>query len=302
VTYLRRLPRFEYLAPRTIDEVCAALAQHGQEAKPLAGGTDLIIQMRRREVVPRYIIGLKNVPELDFIRADDGGGLTIGAMATVWAIQSSPLIQERFDFLAQTAAEMGSPEIRYTATIGGNICGALPCADFPAPLLTLGARVKLVSKRGERVVPLEEFFLGVGQTVMEPDELLTEIQVPAQPPRSGGAYIKFHERHAIDITTTGAGAFVILDPEGRACQEAKIALTTSAPTPIRVKRAEAALRGQPLTEEALEEAARLACEEASPRTSWRATREFRLELIRALTKRALRQAWEKAAAATTARR
>jgi len=299
LTYLRRLPRFEYLAPGTIGEACDILAQQGHEARLLAGGTDLVLQMRRREVVPRYVVGLKGIPELAFIRSNGDGSLAIGAMTTTWAIQSSPLILREYDFLAQTALELGTLEVRNVATVGGNICGALPCADFPPPLITLGARVKLVSKKGERVISLEDFFLDLEQTAMEPQELLTEIQIPPLPAFSGGAYIKFHDRHAVDITTVGAGAFLTVDPEGKVCRDVSIALATSAPTPLRAKGAEAALRGQPLTEDALEEVARLTCEEARPRTSWRATREFRQELIRALTKRALRQAWEKARAAAS---
>ncbi|MFQ5946601.1 MAG: FAD binding domain-containing protein [Anaerolineae bacterium] len=294
MTYLRRLPRFEYVAPRTVAEVCDALAKYGSEATLMAGGTDLIIQMRRREVVPRYVVGLKNVPELDFIRAEPSGSLTIGAMATSWSIQSSPIIRQRYDLLAQTAADIGGIENLHVSTIGGNLCGGLPCVDFPAPLLTLEARVKLVRQRGERAVPLDGFFLDFEKMAREPDEVLTEIQIPPQEPRSGGAYIKVHDRHAIDITTTGAGAFVTLDQDGERVRDVKIALTTSAPVPLRVRRAEGVLRGRVITEEALKQAARLACEDAAPRTSWRSTRNARLGLISALVMRALRQAWKKA--------
>jgi len=294
MTYLRKLPKFEYLAPQGIPEVCEMLANHGREAKLMAGGTDLIIMMRRREVAPRCVIGLKSVPELNFIRDEKDGGLTIGAMATSWAIQSSPLVRRRYDFLAKTAADIGGIENLHVSTIGGNLCDGFPCVDFPAPLLTLDAEVKLVSRRGERIVPLDSFYLGYQQTAVEPDELLTEIHIPPHPQRHGGAYIKFHDRHAIDITTTGAAAFLTLDSDGETARDVKIALTTSAPVPLRVKSAEAALCGRKVTEEATEEAARLACKEASPRTSWRSTAEFRARLVRVLVRRALQQAWRKA--------
>lgn len=296
--YLRHLPKFEYCAPGTVDEVCSALALNSGETRLLAGGTDLILQMRRREMVPRYLISLKGVPDLATIRSHSDGTVAIGAMTTMRAIESSPLIRQQYDILSKTAAGIGGPEIRHVATIGGNLSGALPCADFPGPLIALGARVKLKSLRAERVLPLEEFFLGVEKTVMRPDEIVMEIQLPAPSPSSGGAYLKFHDRHAMDMTTTGVAAFVTLDLERRLFRDVKIALSTSAPIPLRVKRAEAALRGQPLGEETLEEAARLASQEAEPRTSWRASREFRLELIRALTKRALRRAWETVQAAS----
>ena len=161
MSYLRRLPRFEYLAPRSVPEACEFLAKYGREAKLLAGGTDILIMMRRREVVPRYVIGLKNIPALDFIRFDQDGSLAIGAMSTCWAIQISPIVRQHYDFLAQTAADIGSVENLHVSTIGGNLCGGLPCVDFPAPLLTLEAKVKLVGPRGERVVPSGCLFPGV---------------------------------------------------------------------------------------------------------------------------------------------
>lgn len=292
--YLRRLPKFEYLAPRTVDEVCSLLAERRGDARLLAGGTDLILQMKRREVAPAAIIGLKGVEGLSFIRSGKDGGVAIGAMTTMRAIERSSLIREKYDFFSATAGTIGSPEIRAVATVGGNLSGALPCADFPAPLITLGARVKLTSKRGERWVSLEDFFTGLEQTVASPDELLAGIELPSPPGFSGGAYLKFHDRNAMDMTTTGVAAFVTCDRDRRIIADARIALTSSAPRPERVKQAEAALRGQPFTEQALEEAARLACREAEPRASWRARKEFRLELIRVLTKRALAQAVEKA--------
>lgn len=291
--YLKRLPKFEYLAPQSLAEACGALVEKAGQARVLAGGTDLILQMRRREVAPRCVIGLKSIPELAAIRPWDGD-LALGAMTTLSAIESSPLIPRQYDFLARTAAEMGSPEIRLVATIGGNLASALPCCDMAPPLLVLEAAVKLRSVRGERSVALDEFFRGPGQTVMEPDELLEEIRLPPRPALSGGAYLKFHDRHAMDMTVAGVAVFVTLETGSETIQHARIALATGGPIPLCVRGAEAALRGQRLTEEALEEAAGLACAEASPRTSWRASRGFRLELIRVLTRRALRQAWEKA--------
>lgn len=296
MTYLRRLPRFEYFAPRNVAAVCGALAEYPGETRLLAGGTDLILQMRRREVVPRYVIGLKNLPELAFIRSGHHT-FALGAMTTLGAIESSSLISREYDFVAQTAAEMGSPEIRLVATIGGNLASALPCSDMAPPFLVLEAMVKLRSVRGERLVALEDFFLGPGQTIMKPDELLDEIQLPPRQSRSGGAYFKFHDRHAMDMTTAGVAAFMVLQPGGKRVEQARIALATGGPIPLRVKRAEAALHGQTLTDEVLEKTANVVCEEARPRTSWRARQEFRVELIRVLTCRALRQAWKKAKSA-----
>ena len=156
---LRRLPKFEYLAPVTIDEVCRLLAAHASEAKLFAGGTDLLLQMRRRETVPAYIIGLKGVPELSFVREPADGGLAIGAMTTIQTLLTSPIMRKKYSVLAEAAAGIGGPELRNVATIGGNLAGALPCADFPPALIALGAKAKLKSRArgtngaGRRIVP-----------------------------------------------------------------------------------------------------------------------------------------------------
>jgi CO/xanthine dehydrogenase FAD-binding subunit len=186
------------------------------------------------------------------------------------------------------------------ATIGGNLAGALPCADLPPVLLVLGAKVKLQSQDRERVLPLEDFFVDFEQTVAQRDELLTEIHVAPPSGASGAAYLKFHDRHSMDMTTTGVAVFAALDG-AKHFREVKIALASSAPVPIRVKRAENALAGRAISDRVVEGAAALACEEAAPRGSWRARRDFRLELIRNLTKRAVRMAWEKAASASEER-
>jgi len=295
---LRRLPKFEYLAPVTTDEVCRLLASHASETKLFAGGTDLILQMRRRETVPKYIIGLKNVPELTFVRETAEGGLTIGAMTTIQTLLTSPIIRKTYGVLAEVAAGIGGPELRNVATIGGNLAGALPCADFPPALIALGATVKLKSSSAsERIVPIEDLFPSFGKTVARPDELFTEIHLPNVPSFSGGVYLKFHDRHSMDMTTLGVSTFVSWDEESRVFRDVKIALASSAPVPMRAKKAEAVLRGRGCTDDALEEAALAVCEEADPRSSWRATREFRFELLRSLTKRAIRGAREKAAPA-----
>ncbi len=295
MTYLRRLPKFEYLAPRDVEDVFGLLAAHGADARLLAGGTDLLLQMRRRETVPKYVIGLKGVAELAYVREQADGTLAIGAMTTIRTFVTSPLIRERYGILAQAAGGIGGPELRNVATVGGNLAGALPCADFPPALIALGAKVKLASSRGERVVAIEDMFPMFGTTVARPDELLTEIQLPSVPSFSGGIYLKFHDRQSMDMTTVGVSAFVTWDQGSRVFRDVKIGLSSSAPVPMRARKAEAVLRGRACADDVLEEAALAVCEEADPRTSWRATREFRFELLRSLTKRALRAAREKAA-------
>ena len=295
MAYLRRLPKFEYLPAQNIAEVCTLLADHGERAELLAGGTDLLLQMRRRETSPAYVIGLKGVAELSGVQASEDGGLTIGAMTTMHALLSSSAIRERYGVLAQAAAGIGGPELRNVATIGGNIAGALPCADMPPALITLGAKVKLKSRRGERIVPVDELYPEFGRTVAQEDELLTAVLLPSVPAVSGGAYLKFHDRQSMDMTTIGVSAFVTPDADGRAFRDVKIALASSAPVPMRARRAESVLRGLPYTAKALEKAASIVCDEADPRSSWRASRDFRLELLHGLTKRAIGRAWDNAA-------
>lgn len=285
--YLRRLPKFEYLAPRSIREACGLLATHGERAELLAGGTDLLLQMRKREVSPDYVIGLKSVSELVGVRALADGGVTIGAMTTLRELLSSPVLRQKYGVLCEAAASIGGPELRNVATIGGNLAGALPCADLPPALITLGAHVRLDSRSGERLLPLEEFFPSFGTTAARPDELLTAILLPDVPSFSGGAYLKFHDRQSMDMTTVGVAALVTWDDASRVFRDVKIALASSAPVPMRAKNAEAVLRGRALAEDALEQAAIAVCDEANPRTSWRATREYRLELLKSLTVRAV---------------
>ncbi len=295
MTYLRRLPKFEYLATSSIDEVCDLLAAHSNKVRLLAGGTDLLLQMRRREACPAYIIGLKGITELSGIRTLADGGLAIGAMTTIHALMSSPVVREKYGVLAEAAAGIGGPELRNVATIGGNLAGALPCADLPPALITLGATVTLKSRNGERVVPVEDLFPQFGMTVARSDELLTTIHLPSVASFSSGVYLKFHERQSMDMTTVGVSAFVTWDKANRQFRDIKIGLASSAPVPMRARKAEAALRGRACTDDALEQAALAVCEEADPRSSWRATREFRFDLLRSLTKRAVRGARDKAA-------
>jgi len=301
MAYLRRLPRFEYVSPQSLTEVCALIAGTStEEVMLLAGGTDAILQMRRRERVPRRVIGLKGVAELEFVREEADGGLAVGAMTTLQTLLSAPVVGRRYDLLHETAAQIGGLELRNVATVGGNIAGALPCADLPPALMTLGARIRLSSQHGDRWLALEEFFPDFGRTVAKDDELVAEIKLPRPTPNSAGVYLKFHDRHSMDMTVVGVSALVVLGADGRTIRDLRLAYANSAPTIFRAKRAEAVLRGHALTDDGLEAAAQTACAESSPRTSWRANAGYRLELIRALTKRAIRRACEKASSRTEA--
>ncbi len=296
MAYLRRLPKFEYIGPGTLAEACSLYAGAADgEVLLLAGGTDALLQMRRRERVPRRVLGLKAVAELDFVREQADGGLAFGAMTTLATLQSSPAVRQRYRFLAEAAGQIGGCELRNVATVGGNIAGALPCADLPPALMTLGARVRLSSSRGHRWVPIDEFYPAFGRSAAARDELVSEISLPPAAACSAGTYLKFHDRQSMDMTVVGVSAYVDWDCEREVIRDLRLAFASGAPTVFRARKAESVLRGAKPTEAAIEEAAATACGESSPRTSWRANGAYRLELIRNLTRRAIRCAWQKAA-------
>ncbi|MGD9031877.1 MAG: FAD binding domain-containing protein [Desulfobacteraceae bacterium] len=289
----RNLPRFEYLSPETTEEAFALLAQYGPKTKVIAGGTDLIPQMRWGEIRPEVVLGLGRIPDLQEIQFDHKGGLKLGALCKIGTIESSPIIRENYPILAQAASVLACTEIRNRATVGGNCCTAAPSADMPPSLLVLRARAVIASENGERVVPLEDFFLGPKKTVLDTHELLVRLEMPPIRPNSAGEYIKLGRRNAMEIAMIGVAALITLRPRDNTCEEAKLALATAAPTPIRCKEAEQVLTGKKLDKETIESAAEAASREASPRTSWRSTEAYRRDMIRVLTRRAIQGAMDK---------
>ena len=231
-TFYRRLPRFDYVQPTSLDEVLSLLSRYKGDAKPLAGGTDLIPQVRRREMsAPRVFLDLKGIPGLDTITYDATKGLTIGATATIANVERSPLVREHYPMLSNALTTMASPQVRNRATVTGNICSAVPSADSAPTLLVMEAILKLQSQKGERLVPITQFFTGPRQTVLANDELITEIQIPVPPPKSRGVYLKLSPRKSMDLAVVGVAAFVVRD--GDTCKDVRIALGAVAPTPIR---------------------------------------------------------------------
>ena len=289
----RNLPRFQYLSPETMEEAFALLARYGQKTKVIAGGTDLIPQMRWGEIRPEVVLGLGRIPDLQEIQFDDKGGLMLGALCKIGVIESSPIIRENYPILAQAASVLACTEIRNRATVGGNLCTAAPSADMPPSLLVLGARAVIASENKERVIPLEDFFLGPKKTVLDTNELLVRLEMPPIRPNSAGEYIKLGRRNAMEIAMIGVAALITLRPGDNTCEEARLALATAAPTPIRCKEAEQALTGKKLDKETIESAAETASREASPRTSWRSTEAYRRDMIRVLTRRAIQGAIDK---------
>jgi CO/xanthine dehydrogenase FAD-binding subunit len=289
VTFYRRLPRFEYLEPHTMDEALSLLSQHKGRAKVIAGGTDLLPKLKRREIsAPEYIIDLKGIPDLGYIKYDDGGGLRLGALVTIHAVEASPVVQERYGVLSQAVESMASTQVRNRGTIAGNLCNAVPSADTAPALLTLEASLKLASPEGERMVNIADFFTGPNETVLTDEEILQEIQVPNLPPHSGGSYQKLTPRRSMDLAVVGVAAVVVA--EDGVCSDILIALGAVAPTPMRARRAEDIVRGQKLTEEVTNRAAQIASEQCRPIDDHRASAQYRCDMVEVLTKRAIQQA------------
>ena len=284
----RRLPAFEYLSPSSLQEACSLLKTYGERAKVLAAGTDLLISLRKRKETPSYLIGLRNIPDLDYVSYDDANGLRIGALATFHAIASSAPVREKFGLLATACQKVGTPQIRNMGTIGGNICNGGPSQDTPPCLLALEAKLKLVSSDGERVVPITEFFTGPFKTVLRNDELLSEIQLDNPPPRSAGCYQWLTKRTVVDETLVGVAVLVTLGAKDGVCSDIRLGLGSVAPTAMRARRAEEFLRGKAIDDGLVEEAAALAASETSPRSR----ADYRQKMTAVLVRRAIKEALE----------
>jgi len=284
--------RFELAVPGSVKDCLRVLAERGPEAKVIAGGTDLVPQMKIGLLHPRFVIDLSGIPELRALKVN--GGLRVGASVTARELELHPGVRSAYASLADSAALVGSVQIRNLATLGGNMCNAAPSADMAPPLLALGAEAVIAGPRGQRRVPVETFFQDVRRTVLAADELLVEFVVPAPGPRSGGSYLRHTPRRELDIAVVGVASQVWLS-DG-VCRKARIALAAVAPTPVRATAAEQALEGQPLTPELIERAASLAVEAAKPISDQRGSADFRRHLVRVLTRRTLAIALERARA------
>ncbi len=287
--YLSRMPKFVYHSANSLEEACSLLSEHRGDTKVKAGGTDLLPMMKQRTLTPHYVIGLKKIPNIDYIHYAESQGLRIGAMATHQTVADSPLVKGDFDVLATACDKVGTPQIRNMGTIGGNLCNAGPSADSTPPLLVLDATVKLLSSRGERLVTLEDFFVAPFQTALFDDELLVEIQIPKPPSRSAARYKWITKRSAVDETLVGVAALLALAPTSMICTEVRIALCSIAPVPLRAKKAENLLKGKKITAKLIDEAAQTAASETSPRSR----AEYRKSMSAVLVKRALNEALEK---------
>lgn len=284
---MKRTEPLEFHRPASLAEATRIMLDRGPGGHFLAGGTDLVIAMKEKGLTPRYVVDLKRIPSLSGIREEADGGVAIGALTTLREVETSPLVAGRYPFLARSAAEVGSIQIRNRATIGGNMANATPSADVAPALLVLDARARLAGADGERVVDIGDFFRGPGQTVAEPGEILTELSIPPQDPRLAGEYIKFSPREMMDLAYVGVAVALTLAGKERRCESAAIALGAVAPTPMRAPGAEALLRGRALTEDLAEQAGRKAAEECSPISDVRSSAEYRRAMVRVNTRRAI---------------
>lgn len=284
---MKRTEAFDFYQPATLQEASRLLKENGPGGRFLAGGTDLVIAMKEKGLLPKYIVDLKRLPGLSGIRENSDGSISLGALTTLHEIETSPVIKRRYPFLAQSAAEVGSIQIRNRATVGGNIANASPSADTSPALMALGATATVAGTGGERKIALEEFFKGPGQNIMNPDEILTEITLPKTAVNLVGEYIKFSPREMMDLAYVGVAVVYNLAPNDRKCTGVRIVLGAVAPTPIRAIRAEASLEGQVLSEAVAEKAGRIAAEEAKPISDVRSSADYRRAMVGTMTKRAL---------------
>ncbi|MDE3176758.1 MAG: xanthine dehydrogenase family protein subunit M, partial [Pseudomonadota bacterium] len=263
---------FAYHRPRTLAEASRLLLDHG-EASLFAGGTDLFVELREGLRQCRHAIDLKAIAELDGLSFDEVRGLSIGALATARDIETSPIIAAHYPDLAAAARSLGSIQVRNRATLTGNICRASPSADLSAPLLANQAEVDIHGPAGQRLLPIEQFFLGPGRTALAAGEIVTAVSVPPPQPGSGRSYLKLGRRQAMELATVGVAAALRLEQDR--CVEVRIALGAVAPTPIRARGAERALLGQPLSPAALAAAAAAAMAECAPIDNVRASAAYR---------------------------
>lgn len=269
------------------------MAEKGGRAKLLAGGTDLLVKMKKKVLAPGHVISLGNLNELKNVGTSDGT-LEIGALVTVAHIAGSENLRTALPALCHGALNLGSPPIRNLATIGGNLVSARPAADLPPPLMAYGARVTVVNRDRERSFVLEDFLKGPGKTVLEPGEILTQIHVDMPPPHSGAAYIKLGTRRALEISLVNVASFLALDGPDGPVKSARIVMGAVGPKPLRAFSAENLLIGEKPSERLFVAAGKAAARESKPIDDLRGSAEYRLAMVSVLTRRTLRAARDRA--------
>jgi aerobic carbon-monoxide dehydrogenase medium subunit len=290
---MKKLKPFEYREPKTLGEAIEILAGEGPRAVPLAGGTDLLVRMKQGVIAPSVLVNLKRIAGVDKIERPEAGGLSIGTLTPIAAVERSLPVRQSYPVLNQAAGLLGSPSIRQLATLGGNVGRASPAADTVPALFVLKAVICAEGPKGRREIPIDAFFKGPGKSVLAPAEIITAICLPDPAPASGAAYLKLGRREGMDCALVGVAAALTLGGDDRA-GEARVALASCGPVPIRAASAEAILLGGPLDEDRLREAARATAGDSCPISDMRACANYRTEMVEVLAFRALQAAWQTA--------
>lgn len=280
------LPKLEYSSPQTLEELFEILEKHREQAKILAGGTDLLVALRDRVEKARHLVDIKKIKELDRLEYREGEGLTIGANVNFKKILESQIVREKYPVLWEAVKTIGDMILRNRATLVGNICNASPAADSAPALLILDARVRIMSRENSREVPIEKFFTGVKKTILKPGEIVKEVFVPEPPRKSFGRYLKMMRVWSEDLSVVGVAG--LGHREGGEIR-VRLAYSSVAPTPLRVREAEEAFAKSGTLEEKIERAVQVAAEKVSPISDVRGGADYRLNLVKVLTRRLLRQ-------------
>ncbi len=288
---------FEYLEPATVGEACSLLEQYGGEARVYAGGTGLTILLKQGLLRPKALINIKRIPNLRNISYDSTKGLIIGALVTHHDLETSELVLKKLPILRHVEREVANIRVRSMGTVGGNLASGEPLTDLPSLFISLDARVNILGASGKRTLALEELFLDYYRTVLADDEVLTQVEIPPAPPRTGVEYIRFSSGSVVDKPCVGVSVRITLEPKNRICRNVRIALGCVAPTPIRARKAEQALEGKQIKPDAVEEAAHLASQECSPLDDLRGSERYKREMVSALLRQAVPKAYERAEAA-----
>jgi carbon-monoxide dehydrogenase medium subunit len=283
---------FEYFAPKTVKEALSLLSQYKEGAKIIAGGQSILVVMRQRLLTPEYVIDIKGLSALDYIKYDEGKDLRIGALTPHRTIEKSPVIQKHFGVLSEMEGNLATIQTRNWGTIGGNLCHGDPAGDPATIFIALRAKLKLASSTGERVIDTEEFSKDYLEVALDPGEMLTEIQIPTPAPHTGTAYEKLMVMKG-DMGVVGAAVSITLDSKD-GCQDARIALSNCSSVPLRAKKAEKVLIGKAINDARLAEAGEVASAEADPPDDVHGSAEYRREMIKVFVKRAAQIALEKA--------
>ena len=281
------LPDFEYYTPDSVEEACQLLSKFGPKAIAIAGGTDIVVKMKKEVLAPEILVAIGHLPQLKKIEYVPGKGVVIGAGVTHNEVQNSKILQEKYLSVSEAAHQMANNQVRNLGTIGGNISNAVPSADMPPILIALDTTVKIVGPKGERTLPLEDVFKGPNQTVLDHDELITEFVIP-DGSFTGSTYIKFGLRASGALAVVGVAASVQM--EGDIIKDTRIVLGAVSPVPVRAKEAENFLKGKQASEELFEEAGVIASGECRPISDIRASAEYRRDMVRVFTRRALLKA------------